>query len=498
MASVQNQVSIIKRGEQLVTNDELSVLSWNVLANRYLQNYQVSSNPMYVHIPSTSEMLSWPTRSSLLISEMIESNADILCLQECEDSAFLQLFQPQLNNAGYDGLFQEQATSNKGEKFDIGVATFWKKNKLSLSSHCFRSRTMVTVLTQRIILPSTTQTSKQEASVSMTNEPIQRSIAILNCHLQGHPSLVTTRVKQLQNSLKEIMTNHSHHALLVVGDFNCPLQDSACSGYLAFGSVPNYQTEWGRPVPPDACEVPKHMYTQLQSAVPNDPDDFTFCTTPGGGHAARGLDQIWYSASCLDLVAMRSHFRSEEEKSNILNVTGMPCRVNPSDHVPIASVFKWKTDESLIYDLRTNNPTNPNNNSSDNSNENSSETMRNDAMSLILSCPITDEQRMAFEATLIPYASHQLTQSGDTNNSNNENNTSTSSKKGKPSKEEIDYYKNQRQQKELLLEEFSEEARQMLDAALKLRRKAEKFDLQKAKSDRKAQHEAKTKAADAI
>lgn len=37
---------------------------------------------------------------------MISSGADIICLQECEENAFENDFQPQLAKAGYEGLMQ--------------------------------------------------------------------------------------------------------------------------------------------------------------------------------------------------------------------------------------------------------------------------------------------------------------------------------------------------------------------------------------------------------
>lgn len=67
-----------------------------------------------------------------MIDEMISSGADIICLQECEDTAFENDFQPEFEKAGYGGLMQQQKSGSDGSKFDIGVATFWKRDKLTL------------------------------------------------------------------------------------------------------------------------------------------------------------------------------------------------------------------------------------------------------------------------------------------------------------------------------------------------------------------------------
>jgi mRNA deadenylase 3'-5' endonuclease subunit Ccr4 len=52
-----------------------------------------------------------------MINEMISSGADIICLQECEDGAFENEFQPQLNQAGYNGLLQVWQISNSLSTF---------------------------------------------------------------------------------------------------------------------------------------------------------------------------------------------------------------------------------------------------------------------------------------------------------------------------------------------------------------------------------------------
>jgi endonuclease/exonuclease/phosphatase family metal-dependent hydrolase len=99
---------------------------------------------------------------------------------------------------------------------------------------------MTTVFNQTVNLSGNPQENHDSAETTTTTT---RGVGVVNCHLQGHPSLTTTRVKQLQNSLKELKSRFSHHAVMVVGDFNCCLQDSACSGYLAFGSVPQVTSQ---------------------------------------------------------------------------------------------------------------------------------------------------------------------------------------------------------------------------------------------------------------
>lgn len=247
---------------------------------------------------------------------------------------------------------------------------------------------------------------------------------------------------------------------------------------------------------------------------------------------------------------MRTHFASDSDRNTILNITGMPSRINPSDHVPIASVFKWQRNTQITesnsgtnsrsghdggcfidFHVSTSNNASSHPHSSNSqaesllSKEEQIEEILNEAMSLLMACPISEEERIEFESTLLPYeptasATVEPPTPGSSTTISSTNNSSTLKRngKGKPSQVEIDYYQQQRQKKEvikscillyslwlyahvclwkneclsllllyvlfcvyeqLLLSNMSEEANQMLDAVMKLRRKAEKIKQQK-------------------
>lgn len=134
---------------------------------------------------------------------------------------------------------------------------------------------------------------------------------------------------------------------------------------------------------------------------------------------------------------MRSHFTSDAEREQVVNVTGMPCTANPSDHVPIASVFRW-TDEWHSEQLdfhtdATNSASSSGNHDGARANSETSESVLDEAMSLLTACPISDHQKDEFEATLIPYS----------------RGIDGVKKSGKPAQVEIDYYQRQRERKEV-------------------------------------------------
>ena len=74
-------------------------------------------------------------------------------------------------------------------------------------------------------------------------------------------------------------------------------------------------------------------------------EQFTFATRPG--HAIDGLDQMWYTSSCLNLETTRPLY-TDEIRMKILS-EGLPHDVNPSDHIPIGATFSWKNE---LKDLR--------------------------------------------------------------------------------------------------------------------------------------------------
>ena len=143
----------------------------------------------------------------------MRSNADVVCLQEVMFTVFEDDLVPALRGLGYDGLMQNDR--KRGDTHPQGVAIFWKRDKLSLSGECHRTRTMVAVLA----------------------DSEDRRCAVVNCHLEGRPDKSVARVKQLQTTLAELVRKHPHHGLVVCGDFNCMLGSSACGAYLAFGAA---------------------------------------------------------------------------------------------------------------------------------------------------------------------------------------------------------------------------------------------------------------------
>lgn len=202
--------------------NHVSVLSWNILADTLLQK----NVREYAHIPE--EWKVWETRRSAIVDELILCEADVICLQEVEFTAFEADLLPALAKVGYAGAMQNDKKRVQGHC--QGVATFWKQEKFREEARQSRSRTLMTLLA----------------------DSAGRKLAVCNVHLEGHPMKSAARVKQLQNTLRDLSLKHNHQGLVVAGDFNCQLQSSACGAYLSFGSCPAGIMEWGSSVRPPA------------------------------------------------------------------------------------------------------------------------------------------------------------------------------------------------------------------------------------------------------
>ena len=106
--------------------DTFQVLCYNVLCEKY------ATRNMYGYSPSWA--LAWDYRKKLVRSQLIESGADIICLQEVDLENFNEFFMPQLAVEEYKGAFYPKSrakTMNESEKKTVdGCATFFKSTKL--------------------------------------------------------------------------------------------------------------------------------------------------------------------------------------------------------------------------------------------------------------------------------------------------------------------------------------------------------------------------------
>ncbi|KAI1342271.1 endonuclease/Exonuclease/phosphatase [Xylariaceae sp. FL0016] len=105
--------------------ERVRVLSWNTLCDKYATNTQ------YGYTPASA--LSWEYRRDSIISELYDTDADIICLQETANDAFRDFFKPELAKKGYQGIFCPKSRikhmSGKDKDTVDGCSIFWNNKK---------------------------------------------------------------------------------------------------------------------------------------------------------------------------------------------------------------------------------------------------------------------------------------------------------------------------------------------------------------------------------
>lgn len=301
-----------------------------------------------------------------------------------------------MSDLGYDGIAQEdtrtekpaaslkEASKHRDPRNHIG-ATFWKRDKFELVRDVdvsVRTRSLTTVLRlkegndydegssssrKKFIGEKNKRNNGNTEDNTMTTIP---TVAIINCHLEGHPKRFLERTLQLQHALSDLskmmvvqqkearkkkpLDNDGRsgssklllNALILAGDFNCELQSSACSTYLRMGRLGRQAglggihgedalvipqslletseaaeilhpiIEWGRALPEEKVgDIAPHPFRRngMMSAYPAwlGKDDarqhFTYCGETNK-RPVPGLDQIWYSSMTIERVGLKRMF----------------------------------------------------------------------------------------------------------------------------------------------------------------------------------------------
>ena len=96
-----------------------TVVSWNILAENYAYHH------FYKHLgKETGRVLDWKNRCKQILEHLGAIDADIICLQECQEFAMMQSV---LAGWGYDGEYKQRT----GHKED-GLAIFWRREKFEI------------------------------------------------------------------------------------------------------------------------------------------------------------------------------------------------------------------------------------------------------------------------------------------------------------------------------------------------------------------------------
>ena len=104
--------------------DKFTALCYNILCDRY------ATRQIYGYVPE--RVLNWEFRKGLILDEIRERDADIVCLQELDKYSYDEFFRTKLSYNGYKGFYAQKSraeTLGENAKYVDGCGIFWKEKK---------------------------------------------------------------------------------------------------------------------------------------------------------------------------------------------------------------------------------------------------------------------------------------------------------------------------------------------------------------------------------
>jgi mRNA deadenylase 3'-5' endonuclease subunit Ccr4 len=314
----------------------IRLLTWNLLAPLYASASKYPrSDPSY---------LDWSYRKPRILQTILDSEADIICLQEVQIDLWEDFCMP-----GYTAISQ-----NMTDQHPVGCAVLIRSNQnWKVVATESRSRALIVVL----------EDQAQE----------QQRLYLAVVHLEAGYEKEETRWNQMKSLLKRVhrhvgKNDDSNPAIVLAGDFNTCTRSSPLFSVLSgncqdgllqkrklpmwkglssfFSSDLTKKTSAGNNQPPWKRILP------LVNVHQSDRPDLTYA----GGSV---LDYIWISPGAIQVHETLSWspridaynqkdsaYKQKDSGKELCPPQPWPSKECPSDHVPIGAVFSLKTSQS--------------------------------------------------------------------------------------------------------------------------------------------------------
>jgi CCR4-NOT transcription complex subunit 6 len=351
--------------------DTIKALNYNILCERYATPQQ------YGYVPE--RVLTWGFRRTLILEEIREIDADIVCLQELDKQSYDDFFRGELSISGYKGYYaQKSRAETLGEKAREvdGCGTFWKDKKY------------VVLDTQHLVLGrKAVEKPGAKASADMLNRVWQRDhiatvvflenrvtgsrVVVVNAHIYWDPAYKDVKLIQaavLMDELTKLTDKYANHPpctnkqafrfsdaedaaplpepgpslsyssglqipMIICGDFNSGSESAVYEMFTNKGLAAEHADLDGRDYGAFSRTGMSHQFA-LKSSYKAIADEMPFTNyTP---NFVDVLDYIWYSNNSLRVVGLLGAIDAEYLK----RVPGFPNFHFPSDHIAMVSQFK--------------------------------------------------------------------------------------------------------------------------------------------------------------
>ncbi|KAJ3226660.1 Glucose-repressible alcohol dehydrogenase transcriptional effector [Chytriomyces hyalinus] len=376
--------------ESFSQNDpnSFTILCYNTLCDKY------ATPQTYSYTPSWA--LAWDYRKELILSEIVNYNADIVCLQEMETGQFEEYFQEYfISNNLYEGVFWPKSRSRTMGEYERravdGCATFFRPDKFTLVEK--HSIEFQQIAMQRPELRRTEDVFnrvmvKDNIGLITVLESKDANpkfkVVVANTHLHWDPSDPDVKLVQTAMLMEEVTKIVAAHApsaqtgppgsaprangngssvppvqqvpVIVCGDFNS-LPGSGVHSLLGDGSVPAGHEDFGKYTygaytregishqlnlksvyPPSVTGElngkSEASTTISSSATASASLDFTNYTPMFKGV----IDYIWVSGMTLSVGGVLGGV----DKEHVKGCVGFPNVHHASDHVPIMAALSYK------------------------------------------------------------------------------------------------------------------------------------------------------------
>ncbi|OQS06614.1 hypothetical protein THRCLA_01343 [Thraustotheca clavata] len=319
-----------------------SVLQLNILAS----NLATPAHFPYVQ----PNVLTWEARKKILLKQLQELDADILCLEECSD--YWTYFRPALASLGYESAWVKRPSTHRstwsGEKKMDGCGIFFRQERFKLREcesfnfHDEHDRVALVVLLQE-----------------HGDEKSHDNYVMVGCtHLWWNSQKVDHQMKQLRELDQEVRLLRSN----LETKYNItrrPLPFILCGDFNNSPSSPLYSYMLDFFLQPLAAMKSAYANYRALEATPDAPteDINEPLHTTVNYRRCWAIDYIWYTVDSLKPQAIleipsEDELRAEDGPEGwhevaqldptVKNYNGIPNSKYGSDHVPIMASFIFK------------------------------------------------------------------------------------------------------------------------------------------------------------
>ncbi|KIW16792.1 hypothetical protein PV08_03982 [Exophiala spinifera] len=350
--------------------DTIKALNYNILCARYATSSQ------YGYVPE--RVLTWAYRKTLILEEIREINADIVCLQELDRTSYDDFFRAELSRSGYKGYYAQKSraeTLGENAKFVDGCGTFWKDKKYMQldSQHLVLGRKAVERAGASVsadMLNRVWQRDDIATVVFLENRVTGSRVIVANAHVYWDPAFKDVKLIQTAVLMEEVGKLADKYAkmppatnkqafrfsevedeqlpepgpslsynsgtqipMIICGDFNSGANSAVYELFTQKGMSARHNDLAGRDYGSLTDNGLQHQFT-LKSSYAAIEDEMPFTNyTPSFVDV---LDYIWYSSNTLRVIGLLGAIDPEYLK----RVPGFPNFHFPSDHIAIVAEFK--------------------------------------------------------------------------------------------------------------------------------------------------------------